>query len=98
MTVKTIVSIGVIILLYAVVVFLSTFSKTPNCSIGFQNITWNDTVMSSITTAAVEAMMLQGKDVDVIVIYPITDPNKDLVNCKYTFEISMSGAPTNLEP
>ena len=98
MPVKTIVSVGVTILLYAVVVFLSTFRKTQNCSLGFQNNTWNDTVMSSVTTTAVKAMMLQGKDVNVIVIYPITDPNKDLVNCKYTFEISMLGAPTNLEP
>ena len=99
MPVKKIASMAVIILFYAVIVFLGTFSKTPNCSLGFQNSTWNDTVMSSITTAAVEAMMLQGKDVNVIVIYPITDPNKELVNCsKYTFEISMLGRPTNLEP
>ena len=53
--------------------------------------------MSSITIAAVEIIMSQGKDVDVIVIYPITDPNKELVNCQYTFEISMLGPPTNLE-
>ena len=80
MPVKTIVSMGVIILLYAVVVFWSTFSKTPNCCLGFQNSTWNDTVMSSITTAAVEAILSQGTNVNVIkiVIYPITDPNKDL--------------------
>ena len=66
---EKLVSMGVIILLYVVIVFLGTFSKTPKCSLGFQNSTWNDTVMSSITTAAVEAMMLQGKDVNVIVTF-----------------------------
>ena len=99
MPVKHIVSMGVIILPYPVIVFLGTFSNTPNRSLGFQNSTWNDTMMSSITTAAIEAMVLKGKNVNVIVIYPITDPNKELVNCsKYTFEISMLGRPTNLEP